>query len=333
MTHQPRLPLELILQIVETSLPVKSPNAIVSVSTPEVQVLVAWSRVCRATYETATQLLRQHCVYLESHQRIQRFWDCLSAAKTSNALTNLPPTIPLENTSSLYLGVCTPSPEESATLGYLIRKVLFQLGGSVRRLILELPSPRFAQENELDSHLGQGLVDGLGALGNIEEFVTVGGLHTVDFWTNHLGIWERWPRLRCLAGFQVDLAEQDLWHHVARARSLEHLVIARPRLLRIQQWNFKRAIGQHWRLETGGDPKRARPISIVLADHEFTPSFIDDTDEGGNDPLGFISASKFAVPMSGKQFLRTDHACREWMMAAMKEGTLWEHGRLEKFEF
>ncbi|RMJ08039.1 hypothetical protein CDV36_012358 [Fusarium kuroshium] len=331
MTHQPRLPVELILQIVEASLSITNPHAIVDVSLPEVQLLVAWSQVCRATYGTAVRLLRQHCVYLDSHERIQKFWNCLSFAKTSAPSTNLPPITPLEDTSSLYLGVCTPNPQESASLGSLIRQVLFELGGSVRRLILELPAPRFAQENELDPHLGQGLFDGLAALSNVEEFVTVGGLRTVDFWTNDLGIWERWPKLRSLAGFQVDLAEEDLWHRVARAKHLEHMVIARPRLYRIQRWNFKEAIGQHWRFETGGDPKLARPISIVLADHEFTPSLIDETDAITHDPQGLVSAVKFSVPMSGKQFVRTDHACREWMMAAMKEGNLWDYGKADTF--
>lgn len=326
MTHQPALPIELILQIVEASLSVSNPHAIVDVSLPEARLLVAWSQVCRATYGTATRLLRQHCIYLNSHQRIQRFWNCLSLAKAPGCSTNLPPTTPLEDISSLYLGVCTPAPQESASLGSLIRKLLFELGGSVRRLILELPAPRFAQENELDPHLGQGLFDGLGALSNIEEFVTVGALRTVDFWTDELGIFERWPKLRSLAGFQVDLAEEDLWHRVARATHLEHMVIARPRLYRRQRWNFKEAIGQHWRLETGGNPKLARPMSIVLADHEFTPSLIDDTDAGTHDLQGLVSAVKYSVPMSGKQFVRTDHACREWMMAAMKEGTLWEYG-------
>ncbi|KAH8649772.1 hypothetical protein BGZ61DRAFT_469478 [Ilyonectria robusta] len=322
MTHQLHLPLELILQIVEASLPTGGPQFIANVSTPGAQLLVAWSQVCRATYEPATRLLRQHCIYIDSFARLQAFLRCLSASKASGPASTLPPAIPPGSISSIYLGLGT-DPLLGFVGSLIIRDLLVELGDSVRRLILDVPLRSLDQESGLDTAFNQRLSEGLSALSNVEEFVSVGGLPTLDFWRHESNFWERWPKLRRLAGFQVNIAEESLWYHVTRSRALEQVVISRPHLLRVDRWNFKRAIGKYWRLESGGDPTLARRMRIVLADHEFTPSIIDDSEGDKNDPMGLVCISKFDVPISGNSIVRTDHACREWMIQAAKEGTLW----------
>ncbi|KAH7153500.1 hypothetical protein EDB81DRAFT_791504 [Dactylonectria macrodidyma] len=323
MTHQPRLPLELILQIVEASLPGGGPQFIANVSTPGAQLLVAWSQVCRATYEPATRLLRQHFIYIDSFARLRAFLRCLSASKASGPASTLPPAIPPGSISSIYLGLSMDPFLGSVAGSLMIGDLFIELGDSVRRLILDVPLRSLDQESGLDMAFDQRLSEGLSALSNVEEFVSAGGLPTLDFWRHESNFWKRWPKLRRLAGFQANIAEESLWYHVARARALEQVVISHSHLLRVDKWNFKRAIAKYWRLESGGDPILARRMRIVLADHEFTPSLIDDSEGDKNDPMGLVSVSKFAVPISGSAFVKTDDACREWMIQAAKEGTLW----------
>ncbi|KAM5342136.1 hypothetical protein ACJ41O_015167 [Fusarium nematophilum] len=321
MTHQLRLPLELILQIVEASLPTVGSSSITDVSTPEAQLLVAWLQVCRATYEPATRLLRQRCAYIDSFSRLQKFIHCLAASNQPDSTSTLPPALPPGSISSIYLGFGMDPLQASVAAALAIRNLFTQLGSSVRRLILDLPFRRLAQET--GTVFNHHVSSGLSALSNVEEFVTTGGLSTIDFWRPESDLWERWPKLRRLAGFQVNIAEELLWFNVARARALEQIFISRAQLLRIDKWNFKHAIGKYWHFESGGNPTLARCMRIVLADHEFSPSFIDDSEGTTNDPMGLISVSKFAVPMSGVGFVRTDDACREWMIHGAMDGTLW----------
>ncbi|KPM34781.1 hypothetical protein AK830_g11784 [Neonectria ditissima] len=323
MARQLHLPLELILQIVEASLPTGGPQFVIDVSAPEAQLLVAWSQVCRATYDPATRLLRQHCMYIDSVPRLRKLLGCLSASKSYSSTSTLQPTISLGTISSIYLGLpkdTIPGPE----VGPLMRDLFIELGSSIRRLILDLPYCTLPQDN-IQPDCNQQLSEGLSALNNVEEFVTVGGLPTIDFWEDGTDFWERWPRLRRLAAFHVLLAEEALWHNIARTRALEQMVLARSLLLRVPKWNFKHAIGQHWSLKLGGDPTLERRMNILLADHEFSPPIIDATEAEIHDPQGLVSVSSFAVPIRGTTFVRTDHACREWMVKAAKEGTLWGH--------
>ncbi|KAF5018295.1 hypothetical protein F66182_9720 [Fusarium sp. NRRL 66182] len=323
MMCNPHLPLEIILHILETSFPSGRPNCINDVSTPDVQQLVAWARVCRATYGPATIFLRKHCVHLNTVPRLEAFLKCLTFPKTPHEAhpSSLPKAMPLSEASSIYIGLDLKA-IQSARTSALIRDVLLSLGGSVCRLIVDLPYRRIAQEYSIDAHINMMFSRGLEALSNLEEFVTLGGLPALEFWRNDLDIRQMWPRLRCLAGFSVNLAGESLWHNVARHRTLEHLVIARPYLFRLDKWNIKRSIGgQEWDSDAGGDSTCARPLKIVIADHQFSSPIIDTQDEHIYDPFGLIDVSSFEVPVDGK---RVDHICREWLINKAKQGTLWE---------
>ncbi|KAH6886357.1 hypothetical protein B0T10DRAFT_491029 [Thelonectria olida] len=321
MQQSPRLPLELILQILEASFPRGRPRLIADISTDDAQLLVQWARVCRATYAPATRFFRQHCVYLNTVGRLRKFLQCL-VASTSSASSTLPPTIPLMSTSSIYIGLDMEAIQHPQTSS-LIRDLFIQLGSSVRRLILDLPFRRLSEDG-IDLHINDLLSDGIAALTNMEEFVTTGGLPTLDFWRRDSDFGQRWPKLRRLAAFQVNLAEEGLWWNVCRSRTIEEVVIARPYLLRIQKWNVKQAISAHWQ-EEGGDPSCARPLKICLVDHEFSPPLLDKTDWELHDPSGLMHVSSFDVPVAERMLKRSDHACREWLMEAAKQDSLWMH--------
>ncbi|KAF9767194.1 hypothetical protein IL306_000285 [Fusarium sp. DS 682] len=325
MTRKTHVPLEIVLQILEASIPPGEPNRIIDVATAEVQQLVTWTRVCRATYEPAIRFLRQHCVHLDSIPRLQKFLRCLSYSKSleeAGSASFLPQTVLLSKVSSIYVGLSLEE-IQSIRAGALIRDVFLQLGGSVRRLIIDLPFRRVAMQHSIDAHIDLVFSRGLQALANLEEFVTLGGLPSLEFWSSELNISQIWPNLRKVAGFSINLGGEGLWYNVARHRSIEHLVITRPYLLRVQKWNIKQTIGSEmWNSDFGGDSTYARPLKIVIVNHEFSPPIIETEDDHIHDPAGLLDVSPVEIPMHAK---RVDHVCREWLIKTAKEDTLWAY--------
>ncbi|KAF4340116.1 hypothetical protein FBEOM_5977 [Fusarium beomiforme] len=308
MTRNAYVPLEIVLQILETSIPPGKPNRILDVATAEIQQLVTWTRVCRATYEPATRFLRQHCVHLDSIPRLQKFLRCLSYSKTledGGLASSLTQTIPsLSQVSSIYIGLNLEE-IQSIRASALIRDVFLQLGGSVRRLVIDLPFRRIAMQHSIDAHIDLVFSQGLQALTNLEEFVTLGGLRSLEFWRIELDIGRFWPKLRKVAGFSINLSDEGLWYNVARHRNIEHLVITRPYLLRVQKWNIKQSIGTElWNPDFGGDSTYARPLKVVVVNHEFSSPIIDTDDEHIHDPAGLLDVSPVEIPMHAK---RVDH--------------------------
>ncbi|KAF4448342.1 hypothetical protein F53441_8241 [Fusarium austroafricanum] len=319
MTRNLYVPLEIVLQILEASIPPGQPNRIIDVATPEVQQLVIWTRVCRATYEPATRFLRQHCVHLDSATRLKIFLKCL---KEEKAESTLPKTISFSEVSSIYLGLALEE-IQSIRAAALIRDVLIQLGGSVRRLIVDLPYRRIAMQHSIDGEIDHAFSWGLKALTNLEEYVTLGGLPSMEFWRSELNISQIWPKLRKVAGFSINLSDEALWYNVAMHRNIEHVVITRPYLLRLQKWNIKQSIGSLlWNSESGGDSTYARPLKIAIVNHEFSAPIIDTQDEHIHDSSGLLDVCSVELPMHAK---RVDYVCREWLIKSAKEDTLWGH--------
>lgn len=71
-----RLPTELILLIVEALAP-DNPNAILPPNDLTTRTILACTQVCRATYYTATRVLRRHCMFIDCNQRARQFARCL----------------------------------------------------------------------------------------------------------------------------------------------------------------------------------------------------------------------------------------------------------------
>jgi hypothetical protein len=222
--------------------------------------------------------------------------------------------------SSIYLGLSLEE-IQSIRASALIRDILLELGSSVRRLIVDLPFRRIAMQHSIDAHIDQVFSRGLQALINLEEFVTLGGLPSLEFWRSELNVSQIWPKLRKVAGFSINLSDEGLWYNVALHRNIEHLIITRPYLLRVQTWNIKQSIGSElWNPEFGGDSTYARPLKIVIVNHEFSSPIINTENGNIHDPAGLLDVSPVEIPMHAK---RVDYVCREWLIKTAKEDTIW----------
>ncbi|XEV02677.1 hypothetical protein FSHL1_007964 [Fusarium sambucinum] len=306
MTHNCHVPLEITLQILEADIPEGRPNRTLDVSKPNMQQLLTWAK---------------HCIYFDSASRLRKFLQCLGAEEDGVSSSTLPKTMRLCHVSTVYLGLGMEeiqTVETSAT----IRDLLVTLGGSVRRLVVDLPYRWITQEHSIDPHIDTLFSQGLRALTNLEEFTTLGGLPSLEFWRDGFDIGQMWPRLRRVAGFKMNLAEESLWSNVARDRTIEHLVITMPQISRRNKWNIKRAIGgKAWKNEEGGDSTHARPLRVVVAQHKYTAPMLDTRDENIHDPEGLIDLSMFEIPVIPKE---VDWLCKDWLVMSARDDTLWE---------
>ncbi|KAL4731724.1 hypothetical protein ACLX1H_000706 [Fusarium chlamydosporum] len=283
MTRNTHIPLEIILQILEAELPTGRPNCIIDISKTNVQQILTWAK--------------------------------------DGYSSTLPSTIRLHEVSSVYLGLSIEEIQSLRNSG-LVRDLFIELGGSVRRLIVDLPFRRIAQQHSIDAHIDAMYSRGLQALSNLEELTTLGGLPVLEFWRAEFDINRMWPKLRRVAAFKVNLGEEALWYNVARTRTLEHLVIAMPYVLRRQTWNIKESIGgKEWNTEEGGDSTYARPLKIVIAHHEFCAPMLDTSDAHIHDPCGLLDVSASEIPVVAK---RVDWLCKEWLVKSAKDDTLWD---------
>ncbi|KAF4435162.1 F-box-like domain-containing, partial [Fusarium albosuccineum] len=73
------LPVDIILLIIESLVP-KNTQPILPASNPVTKTLVAFTRVCKATYPVASRLLWNFCLYIDSPDRATQFLRFLSSA-------------------------------------------------------------------------------------------------------------------------------------------------------------------------------------------------------------------------------------------------------------
>ncbi|KAI8649897.1 hypothetical protein NCS56_01440800 [Fusarium sp. Ph1] len=212
---------------------------------------------------------------------------------------------------------------ESPQIASLVGDLFKHLGQSLRRLILDLPWGRTPPNDTINTHLHHMFSENFTALTGIEELIAVGGLPAVDRWSHVHHLCQQWSNLRRLAAFQVNLAEQGLWHNIARSHSLGQLVIAQPFLFRLNTWNIKASIHEHWDPEFGGNSTYAQPLSITIANHEFSPPIIDTTYDALHDPQRLINISSLDVSIADTTKARVDYICRDWLLEEAKQDTLW----------
>jgi hypothetical protein len=79
------LPLELVLNIMTCSLPADS-DASLNAAHPTTKLLLGFTLVCRRTRRLANRYLRQHCICLDSKERLGKF---LGATSTQPELCNV----------------------------------------------------------------------------------------------------------------------------------------------------------------------------------------------------------------------------------------------------
>ncbi|KAI5461770.1 hypothetical protein BGZ63DRAFT_424632 [Mariannaea sp. PMI_226] len=258
----PFLPMEIILDIIQCLAP-PNPDEILPPTDERAKTALSFTRVCQATYITATRLLRQHCMYIDSNAKACALARCLAlpppsflnkdgaqptltrveklflapftTLKTSEEeLSEL--MVRLENdsfdnsqgsdTTSNTSDVLPSSLNDLPTV-MAVRDILLAVAPTLRRLTIDMPLRSLYPE---DDHQGVRpiLRQGFEALSNLEEFSSIRDeLFLRMDGEDDLPVWSlHWPKLRRLCLYNVYL-EDILMHHLTRPQHLEVAIFPR----------------------------------------------------------------------------------------------------------
>lgn len=260
MTNQanrPTLPMEVIYEIIDLFVP-ENPGAILAPSDPRTKTFVSFTKVCRATCALASVYLWRHCVYIDSEVRLQQILQGLQAISVSSGAWE-----GRQNVSSMYLALVKSRDPHWLQLGQQIKEVFRELGGTLKRLVLDVPV-RWSYDCAFEVALHKGL----GMLTGLEEFVavndTIFAMYTED---SILSMCAAWPRLRRLAVFKPLEADVFLPSVASMAKLASLLLITNDCAIH----------GAH-----GFDQQRLRPTRLqqqsgTVADPERIIRFVRDS--------------------------------------------------------
>ncbi|CAI4211915.1 unnamed protein product [Parascedosporium putredinis] len=217
----PRLPVELILQIVESVIP-DSPDALLRRDDPRSRLLIAFTLVCRSTYRVATRLLRKHSASIESSNQLRRMLLSLDGPHYSPD-----PALSWKSITSLYLAPFGNTLDDLPTARW-VNELCHHTADTLRRLVIDMP---FSTLDRYDDHLNvrQVLRQGFESLVNLEEFICLSEYPQLSTSEATTDIWALWPNLKRLMLFHVPLADHWLWWNIARLRDLEFVWFMEPK--------------------------------------------------------------------------------------------------------
>lgn len=206
------LPPEILIHIMETALP-RNDHQLLPATHTCVKTLLSWLLVCRFTYQQASRLLRDRYVYLDSEWKLDRVLLHLSQADPASSLP-----LVFRNVTSMYLAPFG-NPRHHLQTVTRVRNLLYTVSGTLRRLVLELPSV------DADTHSIQNrmVLQGLLQLHRLEEYVEIG-----DYTWRTLGELSTpsWPALRRLAFCGDWFVSTEHIGALARFAHLESMVFA-----------------------------------------------------------------------------------------------------------
>ena len=214
--------MELIYHII-TLLSPQNRRALIPASDVTAKTLVAWTRVCRATYVVASEHLWNHCTYIESNKRLERLLDGLRATTVPRGRQGP------WNLTSLYLAPFGETLDNLRTaLG--IRDLFYAAKGTLKRLVIDMPLRSLYPKDDVQN-IRAALREGFSLLTALEEFVSIRDelfldTHGLDWLPEEPVVWTMWPKIHRLALYNPFITPK-FWRDVIRMPRLESLVLTR----------------------------------------------------------------------------------------------------------
>lgn len=327
-----RLPLELLIQIMECVLP--NSAALLPASSIATKTLLSLTRVSRAIYRPATTLLRQQCMYIDSSRRLADVLLCMQ-----RLVPSLEPGLSLRHITALYLAPFGKSLDDQPTAIW-VRELLCEVSETLRKLVIAMP---FSSLEPWDDHLNvrRILREGLEQLTRLEEFACIGDYPTLAVSAAQeaagggtTDVWRLWPRLQRLLLFGVPLESHWLWWDIATLETLKHVVLVRPRQTETEVDVKRRYFGTL----PVGDARLERRLRVVLMhrvlgddgeDGEQLPHGhpdylkLDDGKWDEVDPDGKMEVMCYGVPRIGL-VLSSEELLVSLVRSWVQTGTLWD---------
>ncbi|TWU77148.1 hypothetical protein ED733_008411 [Metarhizium rileyi] len=310
------LPPELILHIIDCLIP-STPYPILPSRHTSTKTLISLTAVCRVTYKHASRLLRQHCVYVDSSQRLATYVACIP-----RLVPTLPPILSLAHITSLYLAPFGASMDDQPTAERVL-ELLRQVCDSLRRLVVHMPFSSLDPlgRDPLDEHrvVRRILREGFEQLTKVEEFTCLGDYPSLSVPDAHTDVWRLWPDLQRLTLFEMPLDNHWLWWDIATLPKLRHVVMARPQ--RVDVADIK---NEYFHKLPRHDPRLGRKIRVVLLDAVCKIQSVRTASWKKVDPGTRMDVELYEVPVPFNRAGTEAELVTEWVRRGALDGTLWE---------
>lgn len=331
MTKMPYLPTEIVLQIIADLIPPKS-NEIFPPSHLITRTLVSLTLTSKLTRLCAQQLLLDHCLYIDSSQRLEAFLDgyqkSISTHNTDEQWRKKP--------KLLFLA---PFPSDSLEQPQTVRRVdelSLSLSDNLERLVIDMPLRRLYPDEDHQG-LRKLLRKAFLRLTALEEFCSVRDelyLETVGRRTDP-EVWPAWPRLRRLALYNISI---DVHFSLALqlCSNLTHLVLTRADGLfeHLPVWPVKYLPWGHLKrvvivnTDLGHERERsARRVSWATADSFLVRLLLMQRyrlDGSINSKSVGPVVDFITVPEPPGRGDDDIELCQDWVCSRALDGTLWE---------
>ncbi|KAH7017236.1 hypothetical protein EDB80DRAFT_772675 [Ilyonectria destructans] len=305
-----RFPTEIILLVVESLVP-RNSDEIYPPSHLVTKSLLAFTRVCRATYPPASKLLLQFCLYIDSKSRAANFSASLKSAPLERIFSNHrrarlflqpfrsedergsappPPVDAIEpdqeisprtsGTSSASMSSSTylfTSPLADVPTAIIVRDILLALAPMLRSLVVDMPL------RTLYPYYDRGGVRPILRQG-VRSSRTPRRIHDER---NEPEVWATcWPKLRRLAIYNPNMDPgDDIWVDMARLPHLELGVFTRADMHGIDGFGVKQewvnaVVGTRRRAGSNSENQHRDPRTISLVFVEDFHTLVDFSSSG-----------------------------------------------------
>lgn len=229
-----RLPIELILLIIESLVAEDRDTVAYRSSHPITQTLVSLTLTSHATYPSAIRLLHSHCLYIDSSHRLRSLLNSITGPQIPSLSWRHADGTPRYSITSLYLAPFDRGSIDDQPTARWVQELFFRVAPTLKRLVIDIP---LRSLYPLEDHLGVRpiLRAGFEALVNLEEFLDVQDELYLDLQdrgenspnVDEVTVWTTWPMLRRLGLYNADCVT-EFWRKVARMPRLETVVLTRP---------------------------------------------------------------------------------------------------------
>ncbi|KAH6871796.1 hypothetical protein B0T10DRAFT_522788 [Thelonectria olida] len=353
MTSQ-SLPREVILMIVEAVVPPET-ETIFSADSEVTKTLLAFTRVSKSTYPTASALLWQNCLCIDTKKKAAALSKALTSSSPEVLRQDLPVRLflqpfpterrPDELDMLDFQDNSYSSPLHNRSTAKLVENIFIELAPVLRSLVIDMPLRSLHPEDDSEG-VRPILRHGFEALVNLEDFISVRDelylSTTPDSFRSEPEVWATcWPKLRRIALYNAVLDPGDkTWMEMAGLPNLQMAVFSRADPRGMGAVNIK----QEWLGAVGAVNREMKQSNEEPRRNEISFAFIDTSEDLSGyymwadenweeiDPDNLVSVSKFGV--NWLEFPIEEYVegvpdprdlCQEWLKVHALYGVLWEN--------
>lgn len=321
----PHLPVEISEMILENLVPAFS-NLALPASDITTRTLYSCLTVSRSTFNKSLELLYSKCLYIDSKRRLH---DLLKAYQPECLAVQLK----IAASISMFLAPFTrdtiEEPEVLEDLGWLFDII----GNSMRQMVIDMPLRSAYPDRREGREIRVPLRNAFRKLMAMEDFTSVRDelyLSTIIPSSNAIEppVWSRWPNLRRLALYNVDIGE-DFLKNSNRLRALNTLVLTRPdgtedvELLREALSPATTIIIVNtWEDHHPAQRRLIRKAVDAGQRQRITHSEVQSSDTRDAAHIKAVCVSDIAL--DGGYDARHIYECQEWVRNEALSGSLWD---------